>query len=82
MGRDVDEENVRQGEGNEEKKAPGGDADDGDAIGADDVDATPPRAATKDKLAAEQEAAVVIGDAHALRLLIHAPSPRRARDRP
>ena len=78
-GGDADEASECEEEGNEEKRAPG-DADDDGAI---DVEATPPRAAPKDELAAKHDAATAIGEVHRLCLLpLHAPRPRRARTRP
>ena len=69
----ADEANEREEEeGNEEKRAPGEEADDDDgddddrAIDADDVDATPPRAAQKDELAAEHGASATIEEVHML----------------
>ena len=63
----ADEANEREDEGNEEKRAPGEADDNGDrAIDVDDVDATPPRPAQKDELAAEHDAAAAIGEVQRL----------------
>lgn len=85
-GGDVDEANERGDAGREENGARGVD-DDG--VDVDDVEAMPPRAATKlaaavpAAAAAAPVAVLAIGEVHALcPIMLHAPRPCRARARP